>query len=264
MLEENPRLVAADRGGHKPDRRLRASRLLGDIQAWDCQRPVLHGLGMLRPETEAAPVRPADHQLSCPGPRSGMASSESRSPSGPSSRRRSPENMISATGSNPANDAPIATPRIAGSEIGVSLTRSFRTPQEARRDLEHAAGRPDVLAQEDHRRVATQLPRDPLGHRLPVRDHFRLVGHVRHAEPPSAHMSVIASAGSAGPAAGRPHPGVGRPQPTSSGRSTLNSANSCLDAGLRSRSAPGVPALVPSTMASKASAAAVSRPGRAR
>ena len=57
--------------------------------------------------------------------------------------------MISAIGLSPVIAAPIAAPRIACSEIGVSRTRSG--PEllvEPDRRLEHAAGLGHVLAEE--------------------------------------------------------------------------------------------------------------------
>ena len=104
--------------------------------------------------------------------------------------------MISATGRIPVIAAPMAMPRMACSEIGVSQIRlRAELGEQPRGGLEHAAGRADVLAQAHHRRIAPQLPGDALGHRLPVGD------QVRHAEPPSAHTSVNASAGSGAGAA---------------------------------------------------------------
>ena len=73
------------------------------------------------------------------------------------------ENMISATGRRPVIAAPIAAPRIACSEIGVSLTRvgpnSSSSPTVG---LEDAAGAGDVLADEDDRssrRISCAMPR---------------------------------------------------------------------------------------------------------
>ena len=88
--------------------------------------------------------------------------------------------MISAIGFRPVIAAPIAAPRIACSEIGVSRTRM--RPEllvEPDRRLEHAAGLGDVLAEEDDVLVARHLLRDAAGDRVAI-------GQFRHAQPPSA------------------------------------------------------------------------------
>ena len=76
--------------------------------------------------------------------------------------------MISATGRIPVIAAPIAMPRMACSEIGVSQIRLAELLEQARGGLEHSPGRADVLAQADHGRVAPQLSGDALGDRLAV------------------------------------------------------------------------------------------------
>ena len=67
-------------------------------------------------------------------------------------------NMISKTGRSPVTAAPNAAPASASSEIGVSKTRS--SPKRScrpGRGLEDAARGGDVLAEEDHGRVALDL-----------------------------------------------------------------------------------------------------------
>jgi hypothetical protein len=73
--------------------------------------------------------------------------------------------MISAIGFKPVIAAPIAAPRIACSEIGVSL--------------KYPAGLADVLAEKHHVGIARHLLGDAAGHRFAVRQ-------FRHAKPPSA------------------------------------------------------------------------------
>ena len=88
--------------------------------------------------------------------------------------------MSSAIGRNPVIAAPIAAPRIACSEIGVSRTRNGpKLLVEADRGLEHAARLGDVLAQEDDALVALHFLRDA------ARDGVA-IGQFRHAQPPSA------------------------------------------------------------------------------
>ena len=88
--------------------------------------------------------------------------------------------MISAIGRSPVIAAPIAAPRIACSEIGVSRTRNGpNLLVEADRRLEHAARLADVLAEEDDAVVALHLLRDA------ARDGVA-IGQFRHAQPPSA------------------------------------------------------------------------------
>ena len=59
------------------------------------------------------------------------------------------ENMISAIGRSPVIAAPIAAPRIACSEIGVSRTRfGPNSLEQADGGLENATGLGDVLAEE--------------------------------------------------------------------------------------------------------------------
>ena len=67
--------------------------------------------------------------------------------------------MISATGRRPVIAAPIAAPRIACSEIGVSITRR-RTElvEQPGGRLEHPAGAGDVLADQHHPLVARASP----------------------------------------------------------------------------------------------------------
>ena len=120
--------------------------------------------------------------------------------------------MISATGRTPVIAAPMAAPTIACSEMGVSQhPLGPELLEQAGRGLEHTAGSPDVLAQADHPRVAAHLAGDALGDGVAVGHHARGAGlptshagsgvYVRHADPPSAHTSVNAWAGSAGGAA---------------------------------------------------------------
>ena len=99
------------------------------------------------------------------------------------------ENMISATGRRPVIAAPMAAPRMACSEIGVSMTR-FGTElvEQADRGLEHPAGAGDVLADEDHAVVAAHLLGDA------ARDGVA-IGQLRHDQPPSAQTSVNALSG---------------------------------------------------------------------
>ena len=67
-------------------------------------------------------------------------------------------NISSAIGRRPVIAAPIAAPTIACSLIGVSRTRFGAEPvEQALGQLEHAAGRADVLADQHDRRVAIHL-----------------------------------------------------------------------------------------------------------
>ena len=92
--------------------------------------------------------------------------------------------MISAITGTPVIAAPIAAPRIACSEIGVSRTRSGpNSSTRPDRRLEHAARRRDVLAEHHEARVPPHLLGDPVGDGLPV-------GQFRHRDPPSAYTSV--------------------------------------------------------------------------
>ena len=88
--------------------------------------------------------------------------------------------MISAIGFRPVIAAPIAAPRIACSEMGVSRTRRgpnfSRSPTVALNTPPAAA---DVLAQEHDVGIALHLLRDA------ARDGVA-IGQFRHAQPPSA------------------------------------------------------------------------------
>ena len=71
--------------------------------------------------------------------------------------------MISAIGFRPVIAAPMAAPRIACSEIGVSRTRiGPNCSSRPDRRLEHAAGAGDVLAEEHDvwsRSISCAMPR---------------------------------------------------------------------------------------------------------
>jgi hypothetical protein len=71
--------------------------------------------------------------------------------------------MISTTGRRPATALPNAAPAIASSEIGALGAVLLH---QAGRDGEHAAGRRDVLAEEDHGVVAGELLVERLADRL--------------------------------------------------------------------------------------------------
>ena len=90
------------------------------------------------------------------------------------------ENMISAIGFRPVIAAPMAAPRMACSEIGVSRTRNgTELFVEADGRLEHAAGLGDVFAEEHDVGIALHFLRDAAGDRVAI-------GQFRHAQPPSA------------------------------------------------------------------------------
>ena len=77
--------------------------------------------------------------------------------------------MISATGRMPVIAAPIAAPRIACSEIGVSQTRSGPNSSNSPAVvLNTPPAAPMSSPRHTTRRVAAHLPGDPLGHRLAV------------------------------------------------------------------------------------------------
>ena len=88
--------------------------------------------------------------------------------------------MISAIGFSPVIAAPIAAPRIACSEIGVSRTRlgpnCSSSPTVA---LNTPPARRDILAEEHDVGVALHLLRDAARHGVAI-------GQFRHAQPPSA------------------------------------------------------------------------------
>ena len=88
--------------------------------------------------------------------------------------------MISAIGFRPVIAAPMAAPRIACSEIGVSRTRigpnCSSRPTVA---LNTPPALADVLAEEDDVGVARHLLGDAAGDRVAI-------GQFRHAQPPSA------------------------------------------------------------------------------
>ena len=99
------------------------------------------------------------------------------------------ENISSAIGRKPVIAAPIAAPTMACSLIGVSRTRSPpNSVEQALGQLEHAAGRADVLADEHHARVAAHLLRDRRGECGSVRQ-------FRHDEPPSVQTWVSRTSG---------------------------------------------------------------------
>ena len=88
--------------------------------------------------------------------------------------------MISAIGRKPVMAAPIAAPRIACSEIGVSRTRNGpKLLVEADRGLEYAARLGNVLAEEDDPLVALHFLCDAACDGVAI-------GQFRHAQPPSA------------------------------------------------------------------------------
>ena len=75
-------------------------------------------------------------------------------------------NSISATGRSPCSAIPIATPTIADSARGVSITRCLtELVEEAVRDLEDAAAGAHVLAEEDHAVVRGHLVVQGVGDR---------------------------------------------------------------------------------------------------
>ncbi len=95
------------------------------------------------------------------------------------------ENMISAIGFRPVIAAPMAAPRMACSEIGVSRTRSGpNCSVEPTVALKHAARLGDVLAEEHDVVVARHFLRDAAGDRVAIADFC--MQKLRHAQPPSA------------------------------------------------------------------------------
>ncbi len=75
---------------------------------------------------------------------------------------RKSENMISAITGIPVIAAPIAAPRMACSEIGVSAhPLGTELVDQSHRGLEHPTGRPDVLSQHHQvglRRISWAMP----------------------------------------------------------------------------------------------------------
>ena len=93
--------------------------------------------------------------------------------------------MISAMTGIPVMAAPIAAPRIACSEIGVSRMRSGpELVEQADGRLEHSSRAGDVLTEHHEAGVASHLLGDAVGNGFAI-------GQFRHAEPPSAQTSVI-------------------------------------------------------------------------
>ena len=85
---------------------------------------------------------------------------------------------------------------MACSLIGVSRTRSrAELVEQALGQLEHAAGRPDILADEHDARIAPHL----LGDAAAI---GRAIRQFRHAEPPSA-QTWVSSTSAAGSGAAR-------------------------------------------------------------
>ena len=98
-------------------------------------------------------------------------------------------NISSAIGRSPVIAAPMAAPTMACSLIGVSRTRSPpNSAEQALGQLEHAAGRPDVLADEHDARVALHLLGDAAANGGAIRQ-------FRHDEPPSAQTWVSRTSG---------------------------------------------------------------------
>ena len=152
-------------GRHQADHVGRRRRR-DDLEAGDRHRPVLDALGVLRAEPEAAAVRGPEHERQRrPGRRSCSGSWRSGWRPCPRRPRRSRENMSSAIGRRPVIAAPIAAPTIACSLIGVSRTRSGpNRVEQALGQLEHAAGRADVLADAARRSGRAPSPgRSPRG-----------------------------------------------------------------------------------------------------
>ena len=88
--------------------------------------------------------------------------------------------MISAIGFKPVIAAPMAAPRMACSEIGVSRTRNGpELLEQTDGRLEHAAGFGHVLAEEHDVGIARHFLRDAAYHGVAIRQ-------FRHAQPPSA------------------------------------------------------------------------------
>jgi len=84
--------------------------------------------------------------------------------------------------------APIAAPRIASSEIGVSAHAArAESVQQSHRCLEYPSGPGNVLAEEHHAFVALHLLGDG-------RSDGVAIAQFRHAVPPSAQRSVNAVA----------------------------------------------------------------------
>ena len=185
---EDDRVVVADRGGHQAHHVGRRRRR-DDLEPGDRHRPVLDALAVLRPETQARAVGGMQHERQrdlavghvpglgdlvgdhVPGHREEVAEHQLGDRPQPGHRR--------AHGR--ANDGLLADRRVADA-------LAAEPAEQALGQLEHAAGRPDVLADEHHARVAVHLLRDRRGECGSVRQ-------FRHDEPPSVQTWVSRTSG---------------------------------------------------------------------
>ena len=122
-----------------------------DLQARDGHRPVLDALAVLRAEAEAGAVGGPQHERQRDLAVGHVARLGDLVGDHVPGHGEEVRNISSAIGRRPVIAAPIAAPTMACSLIGVSRTRSGRTVEQALGQLEHAAGRPDVLADQDDR-----------------------------------------------------------------------------------------------------------------